>query len=275
MSTLRTTRLDGDEGDHPSIDRCRRNLGRRHAAQIEQTEPEWWCQERRLQVHGQHDTEPREIHTEQRGRRNDQRHDDERDLEEVDEEPEHEDDEVHHDQEADRASGNPGERALDPQVAIEATEDERERRRTDEQEDHHDRESARLLHGSLERVQRERTVHHGQHHRTHTPSAPASVGVATPAKMLPSTTTISASGGIRETTTRFRSDQPGGTLLHRQSRRDLLVEKREDEHVRRVGTGEGEPRYESGPKQVPDAHTHLVAEHDQDDRGWDDLTERA
>ena len=40
------------------------------------------------------------------------------------------------------------------------------------------------------------------------PSAPASVGVATPAKMLPSTTTIRANGGTSERTTRFNSSAP-------------------------------------------------------------------
>ena len=40
------------------------------------------------------------------------------------------------------------------------------------------------------------------------PSAPASVGVATPAKMLPSTTTIRAKGGTSETMTRFNSSTP-------------------------------------------------------------------
>jgi hypothetical protein len=58
--------------------------------------------------------------------RPEQRHDDERQFEEVEEEGEQEDQDVDHDQEADLAARQAGEQVLDPAVAIDAVEGQRE-----------------------------------------------------------------------------------------------------------------------------------------------------
>ena len=57
-----------------------------------------------------------------------QRHDDEGELEEVEEEGEEEDEHVDDDQEADLAAGQAGEQVLDPEVAVHAAEGQAEDR---------------------------------------------------------------------------------------------------------------------------------------------------
>src|SRR5690606_23483580 len=100
-------RLDNDEQNRSAIDRRGRDLLRRHAAQVEQRESERRREEGGLHVHRHHDPQPGEIDPEHGRSRPDERHDDERDLEEIDEEAQHEDQQVHHDQEPDRPSGQP------------------------------------------------------------------------------------------------------------------------------------------------------------------------
>ena len=66
--------------------------------------------------------EPDQVDAELVRDRREQRHDDERQLEEVEEEGEHEDQQVDHDQEAELPAGQAGEQVLDPQVAVHAAE---------------------------------------------------------------------------------------------------------------------------------------------------------
>ena len=59
-----------------------------------------------------------EVDAELLGHRREQRHDDEGELEEIEEEREQEHQQVDHDQEADCAARQAGEQVLDPQVAV-------------------------------------------------------------------------------------------------------------------------------------------------------------
>ncbi len=71
-------------------------------------------------------------------------------LEEVEEEGEEEDQQVHHDEEADLAAGQVGEQMLDPAVAIDAVEGQREDARADEDEDDEGGELGGRIHRLLE-----------------------------------------------------------------------------------------------------------------------------
>jgi hypothetical protein len=58
-----------------------------------------------------------------------ERHDDEREFEEIEEEGQQEDQDVDHDQETDLAARQPGKQMLDPAVSIDAVESQREKTR--------------------------------------------------------------------------------------------------------------------------------------------------
>ena len=68
-----------------------------------------------------------------------QRHDDEGELEEVEEEGEEEDEEIDDDQEADLAAGQAGQQVLHPDVAVDAEEGQAEDARADQDEEHEGR----------------------------------------------------------------------------------------------------------------------------------------
>ena len=68
--------------------------------------------------------------------RRQQRHDDEGQLEEVEEEGEEEDQDVDDDQEAELAARQAGQQVLDPDVAVDAVEGQAEDARADQDEDH-------------------------------------------------------------------------------------------------------------------------------------------
>ena len=126
-----------------------------------------------------------------------QRHDDEGELEEVEEEGQEEDQDVDDDQEADLAARQRGQQVLDPDVAVDAVEGEREHARAD-QDEHHE---GRQLGGGVQRLldQVEATAGAstapGPARRRRPWRRPRS-GVAMPRKIVPSTRKISASGGI-------------------------------------------------------------------------------
>jgi hypothetical protein len=75
-----------------------------------------------------------------------ERHDDERELEEVEEEGEQEDEDVDDDEEADLPAGEVQQQVLDPLVAVDPVEREAEDARADEDEDHEGRELRRRVH---------------------------------------------------------------------------------------------------------------------------------
>ena len=142
-------------GNHAPVHLDRRDPPGRHAPQVEDREAEGRRQERRLQVHADHHAEPHHVDIEDPRRRGDQRDDDEGDLEEVDEEPEDEDREIRDDQQADLAARQAGQQVLDPDVAVQAPEHEREGGRADEQEDDHRGQLRRRVHRLLDCLHRQ------------------------------------------------------------------------------------------------------------------------
>src|SRR6266704_2839946 len=92
-------------------------LAGRHAAQVEQREPERGMHERGLHVHTEQHAEPDQIDAELVRDRSEQRHDDERQLEEIEEEREQEGQHVHDDEESDLPAREAGEQVLDPKIA--------------------------------------------------------------------------------------------------------------------------------------------------------------
>ena len=76
--------------------------------------------ERGLHVHAEQHAEPDQVDAELLRHRPEQRHDDERELEEVEEEREQEDEDVDDDQEADLPAGQVEQQVLDPLVAVDA-----------------------------------------------------------------------------------------------------------------------------------------------------------
>jgi hypothetical protein len=78
--------------------------------------------ERGLHVDRQQDAEPDQVDAQRLRHRTEQRHDDERQFEEVEEEGQQEDENVDHDQEADLAPGESGKQMFDPEMAIDAVE---------------------------------------------------------------------------------------------------------------------------------------------------------
>ena len=142
--------------------------------------------------------------------RRQQRHDDEGDLEEVEEEREEEDEEVDEDQEADlRRPAGPTSRCSIQSAAVDALEHQREHGRADQDEDHHRGDAHGRLHRPAGPAARSaagacaaRTI------APTAPMAPASVGVARPMKIVPSTRKISTTEGIMPHSTRLHSAQP-------------------------------------------------------------------
>src|SRR5439155_3923420 len=107
-------------------------------AQVEQREAERRVHERGLHVHAEQHAEPDQVDAQLVRDRREQRHDDERQLEEIEEEREQEGKDVYDDEKADLAAGQAGEQVLDPQVAVHAAEREAEYGRAD-QDEHHER----------------------------------------------------------------------------------------------------------------------------------------
>src|SRR5258706_8532852 len=110
------------------------------AAQVEEREAEGRVHEGRLHVHAQQDSEPDEVDPELLGHRTEQRHDDERKLEEIEEEGEEEDEDVDDDEEAELPAGKVEQEMLDPLVPVDAVEREAEDARADEDENDEGRE---------------------------------------------------------------------------------------------------------------------------------------
>ena len=124
-------RLDGLLRDAVDI-----GLGRCHRTQEEQRETERRVQEGGLHVDRQQYAEPDQVDTELFRHRCQQRHDDEGQLEVVQEERQEEDQHVHEDQEADRSARQVGQQAFHPQRAVHALEHQAEHGGTDQDEHH-------------------------------------------------------------------------------------------------------------------------------------------
>ena len=108
----------------------------RTSGQVKQREPEGRGQERRLQVHRDDDAEPHEVDAQFVGNRREQRQQDERDFEEVQEAAQDEDQHVDHHQETERPAGKLVEQMFDPLGAIDSLESQAEDGRADQHEDH-------------------------------------------------------------------------------------------------------------------------------------------
>ena len=140
-------------------------LRRRDAAQIEQREAERRVHERGLHVDPEQDAEPDQVDAELVRHRPEQRHDDERELEEVEEERQDERQQVDEDQEADVPARQAEQHVLDPQVAVDAAEGEREDGRAHQDEDDERGQLGGGVHCLLEYVQAQAPVHQRQHQR--------------------------------------------------------------------------------------------------------------
>src|SRR3970040_613653 len=122
--------------DDSSSDPVNVIAGGGHAAKIEERKAEGRMHEGSLQVDSQQNTEPDEVYAELVGNRREQRDDDERQLEKIEEEGEQKDNDVDRDQEAGLPPGKAREQALDLQIAVYASESGAEHRRADQDENH-------------------------------------------------------------------------------------------------------------------------------------------
>ena len=125
----------GDRRDRLAGDAVDIGLARRDRAQIEEREAERRMHERRLHVDAEQHAEPDQIDAEVLGGRAEERHDDEGELEEVEEEGQEEDEEVDDDQEADLPARQAGQQVLDPEMAVDAEEGQAEDARADQDEE--------------------------------------------------------------------------------------------------------------------------------------------
>ena len=172
-------------------------LARRHRAQIEEREAERRMHEARLHVDAEQHAEPDQVDAERLGRSGEQRHDDEGELEEIEEEGEHEDDGVDDDQEADLSAGQADQQVLHPFVPVDAIEGQREDARADQDEDDEGGELGRGLERLAQQAKFSRRRAIASTSAPTAPMAPPSVGVAMPWKIVPSTRKIRMSGGRR------------------------------------------------------------------------------
>ena len=120
-----------------------------------------------------HDAEPHEVDAQRGGHGREQRHDDEGDLEEVDEAAEHEDQQVDRQQEAPHAAGKAEEQLLHPDMAVDAIEGEREDAAADEDEDDEAGEPRRRLQRIAERREVDAAARHGERQRARRPHGAA------------------------------------------------------------------------------------------------------
>ena len=156
--------LDDHEGHRAPIDLAGRHglhldagdfvvvrLFRRHRSQVEQRETERWMHEARLHVDAEDDAEPDQVDAELLGGGPEQRHDDEGQLEKVEEECQQEHHDVDEDQEANLATRQRRQQMLDPDVTVHAVKRQREDTSADENEDHERRELGRCFHGRTQK----------------------------------------------------------------------------------------------------------------------------
>src|SRR5665213_3365649 len=104
-------------------------------------------QERGLHVDAEDHPKPDQVDAEVFGGRPEQRDHDEGQLEEIEEEGKHEDEDVDEYQEADLTAGQGGQQVFNPDVAIDAVEGQREHARADQDEDHERRQLRRRFGG--------------------------------------------------------------------------------------------------------------------------------
>src|SRR5262249_6856395 len=123
---------NGAPVDFRGLDRPRRD-----AAQIKQGKAEGRVHEARLNVRADQHAEPDEIDAELVGNRRQKRNDDERDLEEIEEECDHEHESIDEDQKPDLSPRQRRQHILDPYLSADALEDETEGARADQNVDHH------------------------------------------------------------------------------------------------------------------------------------------
>ena len=186
----------GDRRDQLAGDLVEIGLGRRDAAQVEQREAERRVHERGLHVDAEQHAEPDQVDAELVRHRAEQRHDDEGQLEEVEEEGEEEDQDVDHDQEADLAAGQAGQQVLDPESPLTPWKVRLNTREPIRMKITKEDSLAVEFIAWLSSDQLSRRLASARTSAPVAPMAPPSVGVAMPRKIVPSTRKISASGGI-------------------------------------------------------------------------------
>ena len=269
--------LQADPGDRAPVDVAALHLRRRDAAQVEEREAERRMHERGLDVDAEQQAEPDHVDVERVRRRQQQRHHDEADLEEVEEEREEEDEDHHEDQEPGAPARQRAQHVLDPAAAVHALEDQAEHRGADQDEDHH-RGDPRGRSASPPRACgccSGRAASPARCAPT-APIAPASVGVARPRKMVPSTRKISTSDGTMPQSTLAISAQPrsvrasGGSAGTRCGCRieTARMKSRKSADLQDRGADRAEVH-------VADRDAELVGEHDQHQRRRDHLGDGA
>src|SRR6266545_7786349 len=128
---------------------------------------------------------------------------DETDLEEVDEEAQQEDHEHHDRQDPVSPEGQPLEEVLDQVVAVEPAEDKPEAVGAHQDDEGQARDPRGRLRDGAKHRQREAALDHREDQPARRAHGGASVGEAIPAKIEPSTPTISTSAGSSAMTTRL------------------------------------------------------------------------
>src|SRR5205814_8215480 len=117
--------------------------------------------------------EPDQIDAKSLGGRSEQRDNDEGELEEIEKEREQEHEGVDEYQEADLSARQADQHLLDPPVAADAVEREREHSRADQDEDHEGRQLCRRFRGLPYQVPGQPSLHRGQRQRAGRPHGAA------------------------------------------------------------------------------------------------------
>ena len=157
----------------PARDPVDEGLGRCHAAQVEEGEAEGRGQEGGLEVHRQQHAKPDQVDTQFVRHRRQQGHQDEGDLEEVDEKAQKEDDKVDEDQETELAARQLVEQMLHPELTVDGSKGEAEDGRADEDEQDKSGQARRRLQGMLEQPQIEFAAGQGHDQGPGGPHSPA------------------------------------------------------------------------------------------------------
>src|SRR3984893_6416347 len=129
--------LQEDPGDGSPVDFRSLDAAGRNAPQIKQRKAERRVHEARLNVGADEHAEPDQVDAEPISRRRQQGNDDERDLEEVEKERDHEDEGIDENEEADLPAGERRQQLLDPHLAPDSLEHQAEGTRTDQDIDDH------------------------------------------------------------------------------------------------------------------------------------------
>ena len=264
------------KGIAPPIDiGCLDRLGR-HRTQEEQGEAERRMHERCLHIDAEQHAEPDQIDSQLVGDRTEERHDDERQLEEIEEERQQENQEVDHDQESHLPSRQIAEQMLDPTMAIDRVKSERENPRADQDEKHESRQLRRAFHRLPEQSPVQALAAHRQDQGARRPH-----GAALGRRGDPQENRAENEENEQQRRHQRRQDAheqlpaPQRARFDGQGRRPLRPKHRNQQHIADVQAAQHDPRDDCPGVHVADRLAQLVGHDDQNQRGRNDLRQRS